>query len=121
TAQTQGQKSRTPTANSYKEGGATQLPLYGDYKGVRIGMTTAEARSKLGQPALKADDQDYYVFSENVTAQIAYDAAHKVTGISVDYVNGLGAPDHKTVVGGDLETKNGSSYKLVRYESLGFW
>jgi hypothetical protein len=121
TAQTQAPKSRTPTANSYKEAGTTQLPLYGDYKGVRIGITMEETRARLGQPALKADDQDYYVFSEKETAQIAYDAAHKVTGISVDYVNGVGAPDPKTVVGSDLETKNGSAYKLVRYENLGFW
>src|SRR6266542_966163 len=83
TAQTQGQASRTPTANSYKEAGATQPPLYGNYKGVRIGTTMEETRAKLGQPALKADDQDYYVFSEKETVQIAYDATHKVTGISV--------------------------------------
>jgi hypothetical protein len=120
-AQTQGQKSRTPMPNSFKENGAAQQPLYGNYKGVRIGMTAEETRANLGQPALKGDDQDYYVFSENETAQIAYDAARRVTGISVDYFAGLGAPDPKTVVGGDLETKNGSAYKLVRYESLGFW
>jgi hypothetical protein len=120
-AQTQGQRSRTPTANSLKDAGATQRPLYADYKGVRLGMSTDEARAKLGQPTLKGDDQDYYVFSEKETAQIAYDAAHKVTGISVDYLDGAGAPDPKIIVGGDLEAINGSAYKLVRYESLGFW
>src|SRR5712691_8670977 len=84
-AQTQGQKSRTPTANAFKESGAVQQPLYGDYKSVRIGMTADEARAKLGPPALKADDQDYYVFSDKETAQIVYNSARKVVCISVDY------------------------------------
>jgi hypothetical protein len=120
-ARAHGQRSRTPMGNSFKNAAGTQQPLYADYKGVRIGMTAEEARAKLGQPALKGDDQDYYVFSEKETAQIAYDAAHKVIGISVDYMDGSGAPDPKIVVGGDLEAKNGSAYKLVRYENLGFW
>lgn len=122
TAQTQGQKTRTPMTKTFKEAGAAQQPLYGDYKGVRIGMTADEARTKLGQPALKADDQDYYIFSDKETAQIAYDSAHKVTGISADYMGGAGAPDYRSVVGADINVKaDGSMYKLVRYEQLGFW
>jgi len=101
---------------------ATQQPLYTDYKGVQLGMIAEEARAKLGTPALKASDQDFYVFSDNETAQIVYDAAQKVVTISVDYVGGIGAPDYKAVVGGELEqTANGSLYRIVRYESLGFW
>lgn len=99
-----------------------QQPLYTNYKGIRLGMTAQEVRSTLGEPALKADDQDYFTFSDHETAQIAYDAAHKVTTISVDYAGGVGAPDHKTVVGAELEKQpNGSLYRVVRYESLGFW
>jgi hypothetical protein len=101
---------------------ATQQPLYTQYKGVRLGMTAEEARAKLGTPTMKDTDQDFYVFSENETAQIGYDAAHKVVTISVDYVGGIGAPDYKAVVGGELEkTANGSLYRNVRYENLGFW
>lgn len=101
---------------------ATQQPLYTEYKGVRLGMSAEEARAKLGAPALKASDQDFYIFSENETAQVVYDAAHKVVTISVDYLSGIGAPDYKAVVGGELETTaNGSLYRIVRYESLGFW
>jgi len=122
TAQTQGQKSRTTIVDAFKEAGATQQPLYVEYKGVRIGTTAVEARAKLGQPGLKGDDQDYYVFSDKETAQIAYDSAHKVTGISVDYMGGVGAPDYRNVVGADIDLKpDGSIYKLVRYERLGFW
>ncbi len=101
---------------------ATQQPLYTEYRGVRLGMSAEEARAKLGTPALKASDQDYYVFSENESAQICYDAAHKVVTISVDYLGGIGAPDYKAVIGGELErTAGGSLYRIVRYESLGLW
>ena len=101
---------------------ATEQPLYTEYRGVRLGMLAEEARAKLGTPALKDTDQDFYVFSDNETAQIGYDPAHKVVTISVDYVGGINAPDYKTVVGGELEkTASGSLYRMVRYESLGFW
>jgi hypothetical protein len=101
---------------------ATQQPLYTEYRGVRLGMLAEEARAKLGTPAMKASDQDFYVFSDKETAQIVYDAAHKVVTISVDYLGGIGAPDYKAVVGGELErTANGSLYRIVLYRSLGFW
>jgi hypothetical protein len=114
------QAQKVKAAFSHEE--ATQQPLYTEYKGVRLGMSAEEARAKLGTPALKDSDQDFYMFSENETAQIGYNAAHKVVTISVDYVGGIGAPDYKAVVGGELEkSANGSLYRVVRYENLGFW
>ncbi len=114
------QGAKTKAAFTREE--ATEQPLFTEYKGVRLGMAAADVRAKLGTPALKGNDQDYYVFSDNETAQIGYNAALKVVTISVDYVNGIGAPDYKAVVGGELErTANGSLYKAVRYETLGFW
>ncbi len=99
-----------------------QQPLYTDYKGVRLGMTADDVHTKLGNPVLKDAELDYYVFSDNETAQIAYDANHKAKAISVDYAGGVGAPDFKTVVGPTLDSRpDGSQYKVVRYESLGFW
>ena len=100
---------------------ATQKPLYTEYKGVRLGMTDKEVRAKLGNPALADKELDFFVFSDKETGQINYDAARKVTTISIDYADGIGAPDHKAVVGTDLELNNGSLYKMVRYENLGFW
>src|SRR5204862_5472830 len=101
---------------------AQQQPLYSDYKGVRIGMTAAEVRAKLGKPELAADEQDYYMISQTETVQIAYDAAHKAKAISVDFVDGIGAPDYKSVVGPDVQIKpDGSMHKIVFYDSLGFW
>jgi hypothetical protein len=117
----QAQSPKVKAENAFNGARAAEQPLYSDYKGVRIGMAADEVRSKLGQPSLKGEDQDYFAFSDRETAQIAYDAAHKATTISVDFLGGVGAPDPKSVVGGNLETKNGAEYKLVRYESLGFW
>lgn len=98
-----------------------QQPLLSEYKGIRLGMTSAEVRSKLGAPALKADDQDYYIISGSETAQFAYDAMHKVVTISIDYM-GADAPDYRKVVAGDIEVRaDGSLYKLVRYDAERFW
>ena len=99
-----------------------QQPLYTDYKGVRLGMTPQEVRTKLGDPVLKDVEMDYFVFSETMTAQVVYDKMQKVKAISVDYVGGTGAPESRAVVGTELETRpDGSAYKVIRYESLGFW
>jgi hypothetical protein len=101
---------------------ATQQPLYGEYRGVRVGMGQQEARAKMGEPLQKTDDLDWYVISEHETAQIAYDSERKVKALSIDYTGGAGAPDYKAVVGPDVEVRpDGAIYKLVRYESLGFW
>ena len=101
---------------------APQQPLYSEYRGVRIGMTATEVRTKLGAPQQPGDDMDLYVFSETETSQIVYDAAHTVKTISVDYAGGVGAPDYKSVVGPEIEvTVDGSLYKLVRYDSFGVW
>ena len=100
----------------------TQQPLYTEYKGVRLGMTAEEARSRLGKPTFSDNELDYFVLSETETVQIGFDAQHKVKIISVDYLNGTGAPDPKAVVGADPDTKpNGSLYRVVHYESQGFW
>ena len=101
---------------------ASQQPVYNEYRGVRIGMTTAEVRTKLGAPMQPGDDMDLYVFSDKETAQIVYDTAHAVKTISVDYAGGIGAPGYKSIVGPDVEVRaDGSLYKLVRYDSLGLW
>lgn len=107
---------------AFNPGATTQQPLFQEYRGVRLGMSAEEARAKLGTAALKDNDQDFYVFSEDETAQIVYNNQQKVVTISIDYLGGVGAPDHRVVVGGDLQTTaNGSLYKLIRYESLGYW
>jgi hypothetical protein len=96
-------------------------PLISDYKGIRLGMTSTQVRAKLGDPTLKADDQDYYIISPSESLQVAYDATHKVVTISIDF-SGTAAPDYRNVIGASIDQMtDGSLYKLVRYEAQGFW
>lgn len=115
-------QAQNPRATVSTPPAVIQQPLYTEYKGVRLGMTAQEVRTKLGEPALKDNELDYFVFSETEAVQIAYDAALKVKTISVDYQNGTGAPEARAVVGAELETReNGSLYKVVYYDNQGFW
>ena len=115
-------RGQAPSTKFAKATPASKQSIYREYRGVRIGMTIEEARSKLGDPVFKSDEQDVYVFSANETAQIAYNAKRKVVTISTDYLGGVGAPDYRTVVGSELETRpNGSKYKMVHYDNEGFW
>jgi hypothetical protein len=99
-----------------------QTSSYREYRGVRLGMTAADARAKLGTPAMMSADQDYYVISANESTQIMYDAAQKVVVISTDYTNGVGAPDYRSVVGeGLLERPDGSMFRMVRNDPERYW
>lgn len=98
-----------------------QQPVYREYRGVRLGMTATETRAKLGDPAMKSDDQDFYVVTANETTQIVYEN-QKVVTISTDYTNGVGAPDYKSVVGeGLLQRPDGSVFRMVMFTPQGFW
>ncbi len=98
-------------------------PLFSEFKGVRLGMPAEEARKKLGGPREKGDDQDFFVFSDNETAQVYYDKAKTVSAISIDFASGAtGIPAAKDVIGGEPDTKaDGSAYKMVRYPKQGYW
>ena len=99
-------------------------PLFSDFKGVRIGMLTEEARKKLGSPKEKGDEQDFYLFNDNQAVQVYYDkATKKVTAISIDFMNGANQiPAAKEIIGSEIDSKaDGSGYKLVRYPKAGYW
>jgi len=99
-------------------------PLFHEYRGVAIGWLADEVRKKLGAPADKGDEQDFYVFGEKETAQILYDkATKKVVAISVDFTNGAsGALTPQQVFGAEIDAKpDGSKYKIVRYPKAGYW
>ena len=111
-----------PAFTSYAQRGDD--PLFSDFKGVRIGMPTDEARKKLGSPKEKGDEQDFFLFNDNQTVMVYYDKSTKtVTAISIDFMNGANAiPPAREVIGSELDTKaDGSGYKLVRYPKAGYW
>ena len=121
--QAQRRSARQTAAKTEAAPDVIEHPLYREYKGIAIGASADDVRGKLGEPTEKSDAQDYYVFSEKETAQFYYDNAKKVKAIAIDYVGeASGAPDYKTVVGAEIDTKaDGSMYKLVRYPSAGYW
>ena len=112
------------TAKTSPGAGKEDRPVFHEYRGIQIGWLADDVRKKLGVPAAKDDEQDYFVFGEKERAQIYYDkATRKVTSISVDFNSD--APDVITpqqVFGADVESKaDGSKHKLVRYPKAGFW
>ena len=116
-------QSRTAGPGTLKAQAQVQQPLYREYRGVRLDMTAAEVRAKLGEPAMKSDEQDFFVISANETAQIAYNAAQKVITISTDYTGGVGAPDYRSVVGEGmlLQRPDGTVFKMVMNDAERFW
>jgi outer membrane protein assembly factor BamE (lipoprotein component of BamABCDE complex) len=117
TAQAQPQKKITA------HGADDETPALQEYKGVSIGMTADDVRKKLGNPSDKGEEQDFYVFSDNETAQVLYDKTRKVMAISFDYTSAAReVPTVKNIFGTDVEPKpDGSIYKMVRYPKAGYW
>jgi hypothetical protein len=103
--------------------GDDDAPLFSEYRAVRIGMTTEEVRKKLNNPTDKSDEQDFFVFNDNESAQVFYDKTKKVFAISVNFLNGArDLPTAKVVFGSDIAAKpDGSIYKMVRYPKHGCW
>jgi hypothetical protein len=100
----------------------TEQPAFTEFKGVRIGMKTDEARKKLGNPTDKSPEQDIY-FTDTQTIQIFYDKTSTVTAISIDFQSGADAiPSAREVLGGEATARDdGSIYKMLRYPKAGYW
>jgi hypothetical protein len=96
-------------------------PLFKDYRGVKIGMSADEVRSRLNE-IKKGDRHDYLVLSDQESAQIYYDSDGKVTAISIDYFDTGKAPSPDAVLGTAIQAKDdGSMYQLNRYPEAGYW
>lgn len=125
------QEARTQDASSQKEKAgetvstapeAATEPLLREYKGVTLGLSTKDARAKLGKSAEKSEAMDFYVFSERERARVYYQNG-KVSAIIATYIGkDGGAPTPASVLGADIEAKpDGSLYKLVAYPRSGYW
>jgi hypothetical protein len=101
---------------------AAPAPLYGDYRGVKLGMTAAEVRSKLGGAEEKSDAMDFYVFSDTERARVYYRDG-KASAIIATYIGaGAGALAPAAVLGEEIEAQaDGSMYKMTPYPHAGYW
>jgi len=101
---------------------ASKAPVFADYRGITIGMSANEVRSKVNG-IKKGDGQDFVTPSEHESAQIYYDDKGKVTAISIDYLGEQnGAPTPEAVLGAALDAKpDGSMYQMNRYHDAGYW
>lgn len=112
------------TPRSKPAAAGEEEPRFHEYRGVEIGWLADDVRKKLGTPIDKNDEQDFYVFGDKETAQFFYDkTTHKVTAISIDFLNGSNTViTPQQVFGADFEAKpDGSKYKMVRYPKVGYW
>ncbi|MFN2511814.1 MAG: hypothetical protein ABR568_10270 [Pyrinomonadaceae bacterium] len=113
------------TAQTQKARAASgdDTPLFHEYRSVQIGMTAEEVRKKLNNASDKSDEQDFFIFSDNESAQVFYDKSKKVFAISVNFLNGArDLPTAKVIFGSDIPAKpDGSIYKMVRYPKAGCW
>ena len=124
------QSSNTPAQNevatvvnsSPSKAATSNVPVFTDYRGVKIGMTADDVRATL-DGVKKGERQDFLVFSERESAQIYYDDNGKVTAISIDYFgDNSNAPTPEAVLGAALQAKaDGSMYQLNRYPEAGYW
>ena len=94
-----------------------------EYRGVQIGMPAEEVKRKLGAARDASAREEFYVVSESESAQVFYDAQHKVMAVSVNYLGDVsGAPAPEKVFGSAAEAKpDGSIYKMVRYQRAGYF
>jgi outer membrane protein assembly factor BamE (lipoprotein component of BamABCDE complex) len=104
----------------------TNLPFLQDYKGVKIGMTAAEVREKLGKPASEDKEGLLYVFDNDTeTTQIIIDAEQKVRTVSVMFTgDNLKPLMFEQVFGKTVQPEaqpNGAITKLVKYADAGCW
>ena len=98
-----------------------QPPFY-EYKGVRIGMAADEARKLLGNPTDKDDKQEVFNVSDNESCQVYYDAARKVSAVSITFFSNKAVPTPRAVLGEEPEAKqDGSFSKLIRFPKAGYW
>ena len=101
---------------------AKKGPVFSSYKGVTIGMPSAESRKLLGKASDQSDEQEHFEISEKEYVDVYYDTDKTVKAISISYADPAAAPLPKAVVGSDIEPRaNGSLFQMVRYPEAKIW
>ena len=103
--------------------GPTVEPVFKDYKGVRIGMNADEVAERLGEPKVKAENEEIFLISDFEMVQVFYDKDQGVKAISITYsAEHANAPTALAVLGEDVDVDaDGRMYKLIRYPEVGYW
>lgn len=111
------------TTTTFSELAKVSDPAFTEYRGVRIGMAATEVRQKLGKPEVKDKSQDLFVFTDNESAQIFYDAQENVYAISIDFTGrNNGAPTAREVLNEEVAARaDGSMYRMKQYANAGYW
>jgi hypothetical protein len=97
--------------------------LFSEYRGVKIGMAATEVRSKLGKARDETDAQDQYIFSDNESALVYYDASKNVNAIMITFQGDVSkAPVAKDVFGEDVAPNpQGMIFRMEKYPKAGYW
>jgi hypothetical protein len=111
-----------PARAQMDDAGKNEEPAFKEFRGVSIGTPMDEARKKLGNPTDKGDTQDFYVFSDDETAQVFYDSGKKVSAVAVVYTGGKNAPTARAIFGKEVAPKpDGSQYLRIHYPKVNYW
>ena len=83
----------------------------------------ALAALKLGEPAVKDENEEVFLISDFEMVQVLYDKTGGVSAISVTYsAEHPNPPTALAVLGEDVAADaDGRIYKLTRYPDLGYW
>ena len=98
-------------------------PAFKDYKGVRIGMSADEVAEKLGESAVKDENEGVFLISDVEMVQVLYDKAGGVSALSITYsAEHTNPPTPLAILGDDVNADaDGRIYKLIRYPESGYW
>ena len=98
-------------------------PAFKDYKGVRIGMSADEVAEKLGEPAVKDENEGVFLISDVEMVQVLYDKTGGVSALSITYsAEHTNPPKALAILGEDVTADaDGRIYKLIRYPESGYW
>jgi hypothetical protein len=86
-------------------------------------MSADEVAEKLGEPAVKDENEGVFLISDVEMVQVLYDKAGGVSALSITYsAEHTNPPTPLAILGEDVTADvDGRIYKLIRYPESGYW